>query len=249
MACLSPSEAYRILINGEHADFTITCQNHQWRVHKLFICAASTYCHSLVRAGHNGLNLSNDDPAAIQLMLEWLYCKQYMAPPISDKAWATFRGTDFTTAVSGLVLYTPNQIEPQPSAITDNDLKYATILHLCVYNLANHLEIEGLRVYASCQFLEKSTACLLRPFLVELLRQVDSFTQADDKRMRLPLFRGCIRQLACLRERLPDAARFLEEVEPQGCFFADLAHAQGVRIKQLQEALDEHDQKLRAASG
>lgn len=244
MASLSPSEAYRILMNDEHCDFTIICRKRTWRVHKVFICAGSFFFRRLVKAGRCQADLSIGNDAAVRLVLEWIYCRQYMNPPISDKAWASFRGTD-STVCKALVLYAPTQTEIQPSAITDNDLKYATAIYLFVYNLANLLEIEGLRVYASRQFLEKSAACLSRPFLVELLRQVHSLTPRDDKQLRLPLFRMCIRQLGYLREHLPDAARFLEEVEPQGCFFADLAHAQGVRIQQLQEALDEHDQKLR----
>lgn len=199
----------------------------------------------LVRAGHNRVDLENDDPAAVQLMLEWFYCKQYINPPISAAAWTAFRATNDTDP-KALVLCTPDQTNSLPSALTDNDLKHAILLYLKVFDLATSLDSEGLCVYASWQFNEKIVECICKSFLVDVLKEVCTVTMAHDELVRPPLFRACLTRLQFLREQLPDAVTLLEQVEPQGCFFAQVAHDEHVRRQQLQSALDEHKQKLRA---
>ncbi|RMZ00582.1 hypothetical protein D0862_06679 [Hortaea werneckii] len=63
---------------GEYADMTITCEDKIWRVHKVVVCSQVPFFAKAVtgrfkEAVDSCIDLVDDDPSAVEVMLRWLY--------------------------------------------------------------------------------------------------------------------------------------------------------------------------------
>ncbi|KAL8697919.1 MAG: hypothetical protein Q9201_006852 [Fulgogasparrea decipioides] len=70
------------LESGKYSDLTIKCRGREFHVHRVVLCTASkvfaTACDGAFKEAQNGkIDLSEDDPGAIQRMLEYLYSADY----------------------------------------------------------------------------------------------------------------------------------------------------------------------------
>ncbi|KAF5610717.1 amino acid transport gap1 [Fusarium subglutinans] len=71
-----------LLKTGDYSDLTITCGKDQYRVHKAIICPRSKFfkaaCDGKFKEAQTGtINLPDDDPVAVRMMIEYLYHDAY----------------------------------------------------------------------------------------------------------------------------------------------------------------------------
>ncbi|KAF2112087.1 hypothetical protein BDV96DRAFT_168387 [Lophiotrema nucula] len=80
-----------LLTSGEYSDFTITCENRSWKVHKAIICPRSGYFERAVKFGREaedkGIDLVEDEAQIVEMMLEYLYSGDYTLPNSNDPSY------------------------------------------------------------------------------------------------------------------------------------------------------------------
>ncbi|KAF2737119.1 hypothetical protein EJ04DRAFT_129332 [Polyplosphaeria fusca] len=71
----------QLLFSGDYSDFTIVCGERTWKVHKAIICPRSDYFARAVTFGKEAedkcIDLVEDDPEVVGLMLEYFYTGDY----------------------------------------------------------------------------------------------------------------------------------------------------------------------------
>ncbi|RBQ77366.1 hypothetical protein FVER14953_12944 [Fusarium verticillioides] len=72
-----------LLQTGDYSDLTITCGKDQYHVHKAIICPRSNFfkaaCDGKFKEAQTGkIDLPDDDPAAVRMMIEYLYHDTYV---------------------------------------------------------------------------------------------------------------------------------------------------------------------------
>ncbi|KAF2107726.1 hypothetical protein BDV96DRAFT_505827 [Lophiotrema nucula] len=93
-----------LLETGKHSDFTITCGNSTFRVHKSIVCTQSEFFDAASRFGKEGqeqlVNLPKDDETAVGYMIQYMYGLDYDIPGSTDDLkgrimvhWGTGAGT------------------------------------------------------------------------------------------------------------------------------------------------------------
>ncbi|CZR45755.1 uncharacterized protein FPRO_15069 [Fusarium proliferatum ET1] len=70
-----------MLKTGKYSDLTIVCGNNRYRVHRNIICARSKFfdvsCDSGFKESNGEIMLPDDDPAAVQKMIGYIYNIEY----------------------------------------------------------------------------------------------------------------------------------------------------------------------------
>ncbi|KAG4261291.1 hypothetical protein FPRO03_11842 [Fusarium proliferatum] len=74
-----------LLKTGDYSDLTISCGKDQYRVHKAIICPRSHFfkaaCDGKFKEAQTGtINLPDDDPIAVRMMIEYFYHATYTPP-------------------------------------------------------------------------------------------------------------------------------------------------------------------------
>ncbi|PNP79249.1 hypothetical protein FNYG_07325 [Fusarium nygamai] len=72
-----------LLQTGDYSDLTITCGEDQYRVHKAIVCPRSNFfkaaCDGKFKEAQTGrIDLPDDDPAAVRMMIKYLYHDTYV---------------------------------------------------------------------------------------------------------------------------------------------------------------------------
>ncbi|OBT61034.1 hypothetical protein VE03_09604 [Pseudogymnoascus sp. 23342-1-I1] len=81
---------YSCLVSGEYSDLTITCGSMTWKVHRVIICPRSPVLKSACTRGFKEattmiINLKDDNPFAVNLMVDFLYTGDYVADIDADE--------------------------------------------------------------------------------------------------------------------------------------------------------------------
>ncbi|KAF5539801.1 amino acid transport gap1, partial [Fusarium phyllophilum] len=89
-----------LLKTGDYSDLTITCGKDQYRVHKAIICPRSNFfkaaCDGKFKEAQTGkVNLPDDDPRAVCMMIEYLYHDAYTPPPRDGALDAHLSDTEY----------------------------------------------------------------------------------------------------------------------------------------------------------
>ncbi|PVI05400.1 hypothetical protein DM02DRAFT_668342 [Periconia macrospinosa] len=79
------SDIKDLLTSGEYSDLTITCGDDTYKVHKAIVCKRSEFFKRAVSFGgketeDNLIELKEDEPEVIELLLEYLYSGDYNTP-------------------------------------------------------------------------------------------------------------------------------------------------------------------------
>ncbi|KAF5233474.1 hypothetical protein FAUST_8159 [Fusarium austroamericanum] len=79
----------KLLMTGTYSDLTITCGKDKYAVHKAIVCSRSPLfaaaCDGELKETKTGaINLPNDDPIAVKMMIRYLYTQNYVPPETSD---------------------------------------------------------------------------------------------------------------------------------------------------------------------
>ncbi|KAM4065565.1 BTB/POZ domain-containing protein [Hirsutella rhossiliensis] len=127
---LSLAKLYNL---GTYSDFTITCGSAEYRVHKAIVCPRSRFfaaaCNDAFQEGHNGVvNLPEDDPRIVRLMVYFFYHLTYPAVSLDDADTAAARQHAFLEKVHHLRV------------------------HAMVYALAEKYSVDGLKDLAMRKF-------------------------------------------------------------------------------------------------
>lgn len=98
--------------------------------------------------GKHGADLPDDNPETVRMMLEWLYCKKLIHPPITDEAWHEYceRGCGTDYKVNGLK---PVEANFGTAIVSDETLKHASVMYIKLYALACRLGLDRLREFAA----------------------------------------------------------------------------------------------------
>ncbi|KAF5989217.1 amino acid transport gap1 [Fusarium coicis] len=89
-----------LLQTGDYSDLTITCGKDQYRVHKAIICPRSSFfkaaCDGKFKEAQTGkVDLRDDDPLAVSMMIEYLYCDTYEPPSRNHTVDAHLSETEY----------------------------------------------------------------------------------------------------------------------------------------------------------
>ncbi|KAF4961274.1 hypothetical protein FSARC_10221 [Fusarium sarcochroum] len=77
-----------LLVSGKYSDIVITCQNDRYEVHRAIVCPRSSFFEAAFNGNFseaiNGkIDLPDDDPAAVEMMVHYLYHLDYTPSTIS----------------------------------------------------------------------------------------------------------------------------------------------------------------------
>ncbi|KAH6715823.1 hypothetical protein BKA61DRAFT_334093 [Leptodontidium sp. MPI-SDFR-AT-0119] len=69
----------------DYSDLTVKCRDRSWKVHRLIVCSQSKVLHAACTAGfkeaYTGIiDLDDDDPAPVEVMLKYFYTGKYNEP-------------------------------------------------------------------------------------------------------------------------------------------------------------------------
>ncbi|KAF1978713.1 hypothetical protein BU23DRAFT_186363 [Bimuria novae-zelandiae CBS 107.79] len=74
----------RLLKTGKHSDFTITCGDKTWNVHRAVICSQSEFFDASARFGKEAVEakvgLPEDHPEIVEYMIQYMYQQDYRVP-------------------------------------------------------------------------------------------------------------------------------------------------------------------------
>ncbi|KAI3335339.1 hypothetical protein F4824DRAFT_154463 [Ustulina deusta] len=77
----------QLYARGEYADLVITCHGKQHQVHKAIVCPRSDFfaaaCRGDMKEAHSGIiNLPNNNPQVVDIMVYYFYHLNYNTPPL-----------------------------------------------------------------------------------------------------------------------------------------------------------------------
>ncbi|KAF5989215.1 kelch repeat BTB domain-containing protein [Fusarium coicis] len=93
-----------MLKSGKYSDLTIICGNNRYQVHRNILCARSKFfdvsCGTEFKESSGEINLPDDDPAAVQKMIRYLYNIDYnptrtQMPDYEDDVEAELSDTEY----------------------------------------------------------------------------------------------------------------------------------------------------------
>ncbi|RGP74637.1 amino acid transport gap1 [Fusarium sporotrichioides] len=83
----------KLLKTGAYSDLTITCGTDKYAVHKAIVCSRSSFfaaaCDGELKEAKTGeIDLPEDDPVAVKMMIRYLYTQNYTPPlvPVAPEA-------------------------------------------------------------------------------------------------------------------------------------------------------------------
>ncbi|RBR11257.1 uncharacterized protein FIESC28_09141 [Fusarium coffeatum] len=124
------SSMSNLLEEGKYSDVTITCGNDTYAVHKAIICPRSpffaTCCDGEFKEKSGVINLPDDDPLAVKMMIRFLYTGTYPNGYAPKKATAQTSATPSAPSTPAASQYLGFGVESgtfaNPSATSGQDL-------------------------------------------------------------------------------------------------------------------------------
>ncbi|KAG5659615.1 hypothetical protein KAF25_002174 [Fusarium avenaceum] len=97
-------KSFMLLTTGDYSDLTIICGDDRYEVHKAIVCSRSPFfkraCDGNFEESQTSeVKLPDDDPVAVQMMIEYLYRHTYM-PPLPGTHASTLKAELSATASS-----------------------------------------------------------------------------------------------------------------------------------------------------
>ncbi|KAF2656476.1 hypothetical protein K491DRAFT_596932 [Lophiostoma macrostomum CBS 122681] len=192
----------RLLQSGKHSDFTIKCHGDIYRVHKAIVCPRSAYFDAATRFGkeaeENSIDLVDDEPQMVKLMVQYLYELEYTLPghltapsrisqdpiisfkvtPTSNKAEEAWEEA-FAIGIAGL---DKEAMDEACTRIVDKRLNLLT--HAKMYILADKYQILGLKKLSLQKFNQHPSFCFGNEDFEQAARLVYENTLDTDLELR-----------------------------------------------------------------
>ena len=151
--------------------------------------------------GMDQVDFSEDEPETVQMMLEFLYCGQYLSESgcgcEADTEMVEDQETQAATETSRMHW-------PYPEDAEDRKLKHVLLANLNAYTLADRLGLARLKQHAKDLFFTDADMCLSQPFFADVLREV--FAKApyhDDINLRRQIVERCFKYFGKVIDNAP----------------------------------------------
>ncbi|KAF5556556.1 kelch repeat BTB domain-containing protein [Fusarium mexicanum] len=195
-----------MLKTGKYSDLTIVCGNNRYQVHRNILCARSKFfdvsCDRDFKESNGVIELPDDDPAAVQKMIGYIYNIEY-APTTTqmldndDDIEAELSDTDYDAAERyRLKLFGAEFVERKRIKqlkerkwaswkVEEPTLSSQLSLHAKVYGLGEKYRIEGLKKEAQRKFeSEIQSGNVGVDDFAEAVEEVYTSTVSDDRGLR-----------------------------------------------------------------
>lgn len=261
-----------LLSSGRYSDLTVACRGREFHVHRVILCSASKFfaaafdggfkvrllprhpkgfLYILVlmtsQEGHDArIDLTDDDPEALQRMFSYLYTTRYDDEDLVDEQGAEDPSQATTTPadVSAFdqIVVTPNPEEKSHEA-TSEPAKVnaqAVLNNALVYALAEKYDIQSLKDLAKDKFEARSALPWDDDNLCTMLEVVYSTTPSTDRGLRDVAACICLRHIDASAGRVLHAAPFQEVVSKDGALAFNIllrTHAK-MRVAEDQGEID-----------
>ncbi|KAK5999008.1 hypothetical protein PT974_01394 [Cladobotryum mycophilum] len=162
------SSLEKLLADGRYSDCTIVCGDDNHRVHKAILCMRSSFFETAFRYMKEDepqiLDMQEDDPIAVRMMVNFLYSLDYTVPP--------------------------EQHQTQEESVSENASKkkrekHPNLLqHARVYALAEKYDVRSLKFLAARKFRRECVQWFNHPQCAVAAREVYSTTPDHDRGLR-----------------------------------------------------------------
>ncbi|KAF4459178.1 speckle-type poz [Fusarium albosuccineum] len=210
----------QIFKTGSYSDLTIVCGTDRHKVHKAIICPRSKFfasaCDSKFQESQTGvINLPEDDPLTVKLMLHYLYHQDYShEPPAGTDVFKPYLAPVIPVHVDAARDISPRMKKrmrstippptPPPMPTTVPNLP----IHVKVYALAEKYAIEDLKAVALKKFRIEAKEHWQSQDFIDAIQEVYTSTVDSDRGLRDVLV-GII----CLHMELLDRPSFQDAVK------------------------------------
>ncbi|KAL8654319.1 MAG: hypothetical protein Q9226_003481 [Calogaya cf. arnoldii] len=195
-----------LLNSGEYSDLIITCGNREFKVHRNIVLPAckvlATACSGEYKAGTGGpIDLSEDDPNAVERMLRYLYTGNYddtdheaneeagktrIPPPTSVQVVPDQRSETSSIASDALEKVATAPVHVKVSTLTNNVL---------VYSLADFHDLPLLKNLAQTKFEVRAADEWSVEDIITVLPIVYATTLDSDRGLRRIMQNVCLRSM------------------------------------------------------
>ncbi|KAJ8130181.1 hypothetical protein O1611_g3450 [Lasiodiplodia mahajangana] len=185
---------------GEYTDLVITCHGKQHQVHKAIVCPRSEFfaaaCRGDMKEARTGIiDLPDDDPYVVDIMVHYFYHLDYTTSPLSaTKDQNTIDQVD-TNDVGG---------DTVASRHGYSDL----VVHAMAYSLAGKYFISGLKGLALRKFVAATQKKWTLKDFLEAAQEVYTSTPDSDRGLRDAVVKALYEHRELLaRERIQSALK------------------------------------------
>lgn len=207
--------ASRLLETGEYSDLKVICGAKTYDLHKAFVCAQSGFFAGGARFAASGftsrpgeLDLTGDDPEAVEHMINFLYKQDYLQKSSSvdaaprrpkikldrsqfeDPLLATAMGCGMLNAKEIKRPDTPVEDDKMVSTTEDEEIDdeaWQLVVHARVYALADKCLIPSLKHLAAQKFIDQIAQHYDSPAFAMACEEVYESTLDSDRGLRDPI--------------------------------------------------------------
>ncbi|KAI1501422.1 BTB/POZ protein [Biscogniauxia marginata] len=158
----------RLYSSREYSDLTISCDGRDHQVHKAIVCPRSEFFAAACRGAFEEerkatINLPDDDPQLVDIMVQYLYHLDYNTPSPAGRA-----------------------NKPSHAKLTRKyrELTSDLVTHVMVYALAKKYDIRGLKSLAIQKFEAAVEKQWLTYSFLEAVQEIYTSTTESDRELR-----------------------------------------------------------------
>ncbi|KAL8896810.1 MAG: hypothetical protein Q9207_007527 [Kuettlingeria erythrocarpa] len=185
-----------LLESSRYSDLTLICGQRVFPVHRNILCLASRFfaaaCDGAFKEAHeNRIDLSDDDPAALQRMLTYLYTLEYDdEDPVDD---SEENGSSEAVTLNAIAENRQGEADPTPNNLDEPPQVNVSALlnNVLVYALAEKYDIQPLKDLAHQKFATRSMFAWEDDKLVAVAKMVYNTTPTTDRGLRIMIALSC----------------------------------------------------------
>ncbi|KAI0147302.1 BTB/POZ protein [Xylariaceae sp. FL1272] len=183
----------RLYTHGDYSDLTILCGGREFHVHKALVCPQSAFFTAACQAFGGGqeqvIDLPDDDPIAVEIVLYYLYHQEYHIPRQATSGQQSNQEGIGETPIPAPDVSTDATLDEMAadSASLESGSRTMPVgpaLHAAVYALARKCSIERLESTALRKFKETATQCWDSDDFLEMAKKTYISTAETDQGLK-----------------------------------------------------------------